>query len=141
MAFAFGQLVGVALVAVLIAVLTSPVAAITLQVATNESLKFTPSFRSAYKVSLQAGLVASAICCSLAFIVGLLGKEFSIGGYLVLCSVAFLSNATYISTKLSHPENGAAIGFGRACWITTIQIVFGFMLAGAFIKLFEFITK
>lgn len=140
MAFAFGQFIGIVLVTVLLVALTSLVSAFTLQMATDESLKFTPSFGFSYRVSLQAGLIAVTICIALGILVGIAGKEFSVAGYAILCAIAFITNASVLSAKLSHPEHGA-IGFGRACWLTTIQIVFSFMLVGAFIKLFEFITK
>lgn len=141
MAFAFGELIGAASVLAVLVALTSLVTAFTLQMATSESLTFTPSFGFVYKVSLQAGFVSLAICFVLGFVVGLAGKEFSIGGYAVLCAVTFFTNAAVLQAKLNRPEQGTAIGFGRACWLTTLQVFFSLMLAGAFIKLFEFMTK
>ena len=139
MEFALGQITGLLLALAAIVAVMSVVGAITLGFASEISTQFRPSFWESYKISLLASGIAGVICFAIGFVVGLIGKDFNIWGYVLLVAIGFLSNAVIIASMLKHPEKGY-VSLGRACWITVLQLFLALAAIGGLVQLFRLIT-
>lgn len=145
MEFSLGYIGGTLLSFAAILAVASLIGAFTLRVATKISSELEatadlrPSFTEAYKISFLAGLAAFAISFALGLVVGFVGKDFNFFGYILLVAIGFFANAAVISVRLKHPETGK-VSFGRACWLTAIQVTFYAIAAILLVKLFQLIT-
>jgi|HigsolmetaAR201D_1030396.scaffolds.fasta_scaffold55057_2 hypothetical protein len=135
LAYLFGWSAGLVGIVVVVAL----IGAITLQMAAGESLKASLGFGESFKTAFVSLVVAAAICGILLLVIHLSGKEISARGIAVLAAIGFVVNASVLTIRLKHPTNGD-ISFGRACWLTTLQLAFAGIMGSALVRLVEFMT-
>ncbi len=117
----FGQIIGAAIGAL--------IGALFLQIATNIVSKFKPQYGMAYKAAFLGYASSFVVGLLFGFIVGVTGNEFGVGAIVASGVIGFFVASSIYSIVLKHPEKGP-IGFGTACLVSVIQLVFSVIIFG-----------
>jgi hypothetical protein len=129
---ATGQLIGQLIGQIIGAAIGALIGALIVQLACKMVAKFKPPYGMAYKAALLGYVASVLIGFFCGFVIGASGQQFTGTTTLLLIVISFFVQAGIYASLVKHPETGA-IGFGKACFVTLIQLIFGALLIGAIV--------
>jgi hypothetical protein len=125
MAQAIGQLIG----QIVGSAIGALIGALIVQLACKMVVKFKPPYGMAYKAAFLGYVASVLVGFVVGFVIGASGQQFTGTSTVLLMVIGFFVQAAIYAPLIKHPETGA-IGFGKACLVSLIQLIFGALLIG-----------
>lgn len=120
-----GQIIGAAIGALF--------GAFIVQLACKMVAKFKPPYSMAYKAVFLGYIASVLVGFIVGFAIGASGQEVTGTSTVLIMVICFFVQAAIYTPLIKHPETGDAIGFGKACLVSLIQLIFGALLIGVIV--------
>ena len=133
---ALGQLF---VVQILAAAVVALLGALIVQIVCKMVAKFMPPYGMAYKATFLGYVASVLVGFVVYFVIGALGQALTGTSTVLLMIIDLFVQAAIYSTMIKHPETGA-IGFGKACQMILVELIFGALLMALLMALFAVLS-